>query len=211
MTLRPKITRSVILSAACLAASAGVAGCDVSGDRDDREDVKRVVTDSIRAAHAGNATEACSLYTGAYVRESLRENRELRLKRRTCTELVAALRVVFQQLTPNPRPKVTNPEVSGDKATARLQIETALGPAASRIFLVRHGDDWRIDHDEDYGPGFRDGGAAMPSRGTTDTSAALVASGASSSSPPRLEGGFDRMVGPGAPPYGPGAPAPRPA
>lgn len=156
MTLRPKITRSVILSALSLIVSA-VAACDVTGDREDREDVKRVVTDSVRAAHAGNATEACSLYTAAYVRETLRENRELRLKRRTCAELVAALRVVFQQLTPNPRPKVTNPEVSGDKATARLQIETALGPAASKIFLVRHGDDWKIDHDEDYGPGFRDG------------------------------------------------------
>ena len=141
--------RSFILGAFLFALLPALAACGGSDEASEREEIRQVVTDSINAAHAGDQRKTCSSYTAAYVREVVRENRGLKLERRTCEELVAAMERVLKQLTPDPRPRVSEVEVSGEKATARLQIATAFGPAASRIFLVRKDDNWRIDHDED--------------------------------------------------------------
>lgn len=153
MRVGPGITRRVIRGALSIALLLAAAGCGGSDERKDREDIERVLTDSIQAVHAGDREKACPLYTSAYVRENLRENPELKLERDTCEELVDALEVVFKQLTPNPDPKVTKIEVAGDKATARLEIDTAFGPAASKMFVVRERDRWKIDHDEDLRTG----------------------------------------------------------
>ncbi len=141
--------RRFLLTALWLGLVLAAAGCGGSDERDDREQIRDVLTESVIAAHAGDEAKACSLYTPAYVRERLRESRGLKLRRDTCDELVRALERVLKQLTRNPRPRVAEVEVAGDKATARMEIQTYVGPAASRFFLVRDDGDWRIDHDQD--------------------------------------------------------------
>ena len=128
---------------------AAVVACGGGDDGREREQVRDVLTDSLTAVHAGDARKACSLYTPAYVRETLKENSELKLGHDTCEELVRALERVLKQLTPDPKPRITEVEVAGDKATARMEIDTHLGPAASKFFVVRQDGNWRIDHDED--------------------------------------------------------------
>lgn len=134
-------------------------GCGGNDEGREREEVTQVLTDAMYATYAGDERKACSLYTPAYVRESLRENKALKLERGTCAELVRALRRVRRQLTPNPNPRVTDVRVAGDRATARLEIKTHLGPAAARFFLRRQEGKWRIDHDQDLR-------AATPSPGS---------------------------------------------
>ena len=126
-----------------------VAGCGGSDDARDRDEIEQVLTESMNAAHAGDRERACSSYTSAYVREALKENAGLKLERRTCAELVGALHVVLKQLTPDPKPSVSDVDLSGDAATARMEIDTAFGLAASKIFVVRRDGTWKIEHDED--------------------------------------------------------------
>ena len=92
-------------------------------------------------------------YTRAYVRETVAENKALRLSGASCDEVVRKLEPVLRQLTPNPRPKVTGVKVADDRANARLDIETHFGPAATKVFLVHDDARWKIDHDADYPDG----------------------------------------------------------
>lgn len=141
-------------AALALVPALALAGCGDGGDeREDREEVRRAVITAIRAAHAGDPRTACARYTRAYVRETVAENKALRLSGASCDELVRRLEPVLRQLTPNPRPKVTAVTVSDDRANARMDIETHFGPAATKVFLVRDGGRWKIDHDEDYADG----------------------------------------------------------
>ena len=147
-----RVAARVVLSALVLPLALALAapGCGGSDEEDQRERVGRAVTESVLAAHAGDLAKACSLYTHSYVRETLRENRGLRVTGgEGCAGLVRAMRRVLQRLTPDPKPRVSDVTVSGDEARALLQIDTALGPAASEIFLVRQGGDWKVDHDRD--------------------------------------------------------------
>lgn len=151
--------RALLLAAVWFCFLPTVMGCGGNDEGKDREEVSRVVTDATEATYAGDEKKACSLYTPAYVREALRENRALKLTRGTCAELVQALQRVRRQLTPEPTPRVTDVRVAGDRATARMDVRTHLGPAAAKLFLAREDGKWRIDHDQDLR-------AAPPSPGT---------------------------------------------
>ena len=113
--------------------------------------MEKALVDSLDASYKGDANGTCSLYTPAYKREVLRENERLRAS--TCEELVEAMVPVLKQLSADPAPKVTQVEVEGDEASARLEIQTHFGPAASKRFLVREDDRWKISHDEDLTAG----------------------------------------------------------
>jgi hypothetical protein len=127
-----------------------LAGCGESDERSDREKVKQVLSDSIEAAHAGDEEKACSLYTPGYVREIFREKQEPRPAGVSCREVLRSFEPVLRQLTPDPNPRVTEIRVRGATGTARLEIETHLGPAAGKVFLSRRDGDWKIDHLRDY-------------------------------------------------------------
>ncbi len=109
-----------------------------------------MLTDSISAAHAGNQAKACSLYTPGYVREIFREDRGLRPEGVSCEEVLRSFEGVLRQLTPDPNPRVTDIKLSGAKGTARLEIDTYLGPAATKVFLAREDGKWKIEHDRDF-------------------------------------------------------------
>ena len=143
------IVQRLLHGAISLGVLLALAGCGGDDDRRDRQEAGQVLTDSINAAHAGDEEKACALYTRAYVRETLKENRGLRLTGSTCEELVRALEPVLKQLTPDPNPRVTGVEVAGDRATGRMQIDTHFGPAATKFTMTREDGDWKINHDED--------------------------------------------------------------
>ena len=127
------------------------AGCGGGGDGgEDRREVSRVVIEATNAAHAGNSAKACPLYTRAYVREVRRENRELNVSSDSCAGVVDARGRVLRRLTPAPNPRVTGVRVMGDRATARLDIDTHFGSAATKVFAVREEGRWKVDHDEDF-------------------------------------------------------------
>ncbi len=108
-----------------------------------------MMTDSINAAHAGDQAKACSVYTPGYVREVFRGDRGLRPRGVSCADVLRSFEGVLKQLTPDPKPRVTDIDVRGAKGTARLEIETYLGPAAAKVFLARVDGDWKIYHDRD--------------------------------------------------------------
>lgn len=141
--------RTLLVAAICFGFLPTVMGCGGNDEGKAREEVSRVLTNATEATYAGDEKKACSLYTPAYVREALRENRALKLTTGTCAELVQALQRVRRQLTPEPTPWVTDVRVAGDRATARMEIRTHLGPAAAKLFLTREDGKWRIYHDQD--------------------------------------------------------------
>ena len=126
-----------------------VGGCGGSDEPTDTDAIKRVLADSINAAHSGDQAKACSVYTPAYVREIFRETRGLQPTGDSCREVVSAFEDVLKRLTADPKPKVTDVEVSGDKATARMEIETYFGPATTKVFAARKDGAWKINHDQD--------------------------------------------------------------
>ncbi len=144
------MAQRLLLSALAVGFLLAVTGCGGSDDRRDREEVKQVLTVSMNAAHAGDQAKACSLYTPAYVREVMKEHEGLKLMGDTCEEVVRALNGVLKQLTPDPNPRVTDVRVFGDKATARMEIETHFGPAATKVFAAREDGNWKITHDQDF-------------------------------------------------------------
>lgn len=141
--------RTLVLSGVSVVLSLAVAACGGSDERRDREKIEQVAADSISAAHAGDRAKACARYTPGYVRELFRENGGLRPKGVSCAEVLRSFEGILRQLTSDPKPQVTDIEVRGAKGTARLEIETHLGPAASKLFLIREDGDWKIDHDRD--------------------------------------------------------------
>ena len=149
MRIARSTARALVLSGAPVVLSLAVAACGGSDERRDRERIEQVTADSISAAHAGDRAKACSHYTPGYVRELFRENGGLRPKGASCAEVLRSFEGILKQLTSDPKPHVTDIEVRGAKATARLEIETHLGPAASKLFLTREDGDWKIDHDRD--------------------------------------------------------------
>lgn len=141
--------RTLVLSAVPVVLSLVVAACGGSGERRDREKIEQVAADSISAAHAGDRAKACSHFTPRYVRELFREDGGLRPKGVSCSEVLRSFEGILKQLSSDPKPRVTEIEVRGARGSARLEIETHLGPAASKLFLTREDGDWKIDHDRD--------------------------------------------------------------
>ena len=110
----------------------------------------------------GDGKKACSYFTKQYqaalLREAREEASELAPKGDTCEALMVAGAAFLKQFSPSPDPQITNVKVTGNTASYVLTITTGFGASRSRNSLVKDGEDWKIDGDEDLA----DEGASGP-------------------------------------------------
>lgn len=120
-----------------------LAGC---GKSDDGGQIKDLVERQAQANRTKSYTRVCADYSERARSQVASAARLLGAKGTDCATQLAALRAVDEDPAPAPSPgsmKVTDLEVSGDRATARV---SPIGPNADPVaHFVREDDDWKVD------------------------------------------------------------------
>lgn len=126
-----------------LLAIALLAGC---GRGDDAEQITDLVERRAQADRTNNTTDLCAGMSERAKAQVASAAKSLGARGTDCPTQLAAARALDEDPEPAPRPgavTVTNIEISGDRATARV---SPTGPDADPITrFVREGDDWKVD------------------------------------------------------------------
>jgi hypothetical protein len=136
------VTRLPQALAPLLLAATLLAGCG----KGDSEQISDLVERQAEANRVNNTTDICELLSERAQAEVAAAAKALGAKGTDCPTQLAALGAADEDADPVPEPsavKVTNIEISGDRATARV---SPVGPDADPVAsFVREGDDWKLD------------------------------------------------------------------